>query len=354
MIGPKIALDISPTLNQNAQRGVGFYTSHLQTALLSEIKNNPLYKNWHLDLINNQQNQSASSYNLVHYPFFDPFALTLPSRQEIPIIVTVHDLVPRQFKKDFPVGLRGEITWLRQLHQLKKVDYIITDSHTSKYAINKVTGIKLDKIYTIYLAADPIYQPTRNLKLLEKVKKKFNLPEKFVLYTGDINVNKNIPLLVNACLKLKYPLYIVGASAVKKTIEHPWTKDLLWLQNQSSPLINRLGFVESIDLAGLYNLATIYCQPSFAEGFGLGLLEAMQSGCPVIYSQDTSLEEIADNSGLSFNPYDQNSLQRTLQTLWSDKKQQNLLRQQGLKRASHFSWQQTALQTLAVYQLALL
>lgn len=354
----KIAIDISPTLDGNAKRGVGFYTQNLIESLQNEIKTNPEYQDYQIDLITSYS-LPVTSYSLVHYPYFDPFKLTLPPKK-IPTIVTVHDLIPRQYKQHYPVGFRGEINWFIQKNRLKKANYIITDSHTSKYTIADITKYPVDKIYTIYLAASAIFKPVKDKKLLAKIKNKYQLPDKFVLYVGDINWNKNIPRLVNACLELKYPLVIVGTAATRQNIEnHPWNQDLLWLQSiapkyKETRNLILTGFVADSDLVAIYNLATLYCQPSIAEGFGLPVLEAMACGCPVCYSLKSSVEEIVDYNGYPFNPLSQKSIKQALKTVWTSTSLQKTLSQKGLSHSQTFSWRQTALQTLAVYKLAFL
>jgi len=351
----KIAIDITPTIDQNSKRGVGFYTKYLVNALQKEVKTNPDYKNYDIKLITNSKS-NTSNFNLVHYPYFDPFKLTLPIRK-IPTVVTVHDLIPRQFKKNYPVGLRGEINWLIQKHRLKNTDFIITDSHSSKYQIKKLTNYPVDRIYTIYLSSLPTYKPIKNKKLLETTKQKYKLPNKFVLYVGDINWNKNIPRLVKSCLSLKYPLIIVGASATqKKVIEHPWNKDLIWLQKTAKKHkgIVLTGFINNQDLVNIFNLATIYCQPSIAEGFGLPILDAMSCGCPVAYSLRSSVAEISSYHGQPFNPYKISSIKNALKKLWTSQPLRQKFAKEGLKYSSTFSWKQTAIQTLSVYKLALL
>lgn len=346
-----IAIDISPTKDANAIRGVGFYTSRLVTAIQTEISENPEFSDFRLDLV---ETQSSSTYDLIHYPFFDPFKITLPSRHSVPVVVTVHDLIPRQFKKKYPVGLRGEINWQIQKIRLKQVSHIITDSEISKKTIAQLSGISTDNITTIYLAADPVFHPIADKKILSSISQKFHLPPKFVLYVGDINWNKNIPTLVRSCQNLGYPLVIVGSSATQKNVPiHPWTQDLRWLQQQKDDRLLLLGFVSDEDLSALFNKATLYCQPSFAEGFGLGLLEAMQAGCPTIYSRATSLSEISMNSGLSFDPFNSIELQSALKLLWNDPKLQQKLRILGQKRSAQFSWQKTAQATLLIYRALL-
>ncbi|HBP51676.1 TPA: hypothetical protein DD455_05090, partial [Candidatus Shapirobacteria bacterium] len=224
-------------------------------------------------------------------------------------------------------------------------------SHSAKYQILDHINYPPSDIYTTYEGATSNFKKISDKKKLNLIKKKYNLPEKFVLYVGDINWNKNIPNLVKACLKLKYPLVIVGSSAVKKAPNHPWTQDLLWLQSQKSPLIKLLGFVPDEDISYVYNLATLYCQPSYSEGFGIPLVEAMQSGTPVCYSQESCLPEIMDFNGEYFDPYLPGSLESKLVKLWSNAKLRQKYSLLGLIRAQYFSWKTTALQTLALYRL---
>lgn len=345
----KVAIDISPLNDGNSVRGVGYYTKNLVEALQKEIKINPDYKNYQIDLISDSS-IDLKNYSLIHYPYFDPFKLTLPSTSKA-FIVTCHDLIPRAFKKHFPVGLKGELKWLIQKHRLQKSSYIICPSHSAKYQILDEINYPHEQIYTTYEAADSSYKKITDQKILRKIKDKYQLPSKFVFFLGDINWNKNIPTLVKACLNLKYPLVIAGSAAVKKVPDHPWTKDILWLQSQKSPLIHLLGFVPDEDLPALFNLATLYCQPSYSEGFGLPLVQAMQSGTPVCYSEDSCLPEIMDFNGEYFDPYSQSSLETSLKKMWSDVKLRQKYSQLGLQHAKTFSWKSTALQTLSLYRL---
>jgi len=355
---PKIAINISPIYDGNSIRGVGYYTLNLVNAIQQEIKKNPDYKNWSIKLIKHNKTLKSGKYDLVHYPFFDPFNLTLFIDKYIPTVTTVHDLIPIEFKKNFPVGIRGNIRWLKQKKQLKKVSQIITVSDYSKSIIHRFIKYPLSRIHTTHLAADASFKKITDKQKLKSIQVKYNLPDKFVLFVGDINWNKNIPNLVNSCLESNYPLVIVGSAATKKNIpNHPWTKDLRWLQSIAPKHTNNLiltGFVPDEDLPYIYNLATIYCQPSIAEGFGLPLIQAMQSGCPVAFSKTSCLPEIMQSNGLSFDPYSKSSIKNTLKKYWESPKTSQKYSQLGLIHAKIFNWSLTARQTLAVYKLALL
>jgi len=359
---PKIAINISPIFDGNSIRGVGYYTTNLVDAIQKEIKKNKQYQDWSIKLIKKNITTKSGKYDLVHYPFFDPFNLTLKIDKYIPTIVTVHDLIPREFKKHFPVGIKGEIKWLIQKNILKKVDRIITVSDYSKNIINQITKFPINKIYTTHLAADSSFKSIKDEQILKQVKDKYQLPDKFVLFIGDINWNKNVPNLVKACLDAKYPLVIVGSSATKKNVpNHPWTQDILWLQSKAKELENQstkglifTGFVPDEELPIFYNLATVYCQPSFGEGFGLPLVQAMQSGCPVAYSQTSCLPEIMSQNGISFDPNSINSIKNALKKYWDDPKVRQQYIKKGLDYVKKFNWSSTAKNTLAVYKLALL
>ncbi|MFA6250185.1 MAG: glycosyltransferase family 1 protein [Candidatus Shapirobacteria bacterium] len=354
-----IAIDVSPLTNGNASRGVGYYTKSLIDHLQKETTGNPQYKNFVISYIQNPH-ISLSNFDLVHYPYFDIYSRTLPARQSIPTIVTVYDLIPRQFKAHYPPGIKGEINWLFQKHRLLQADLVITCSDYSKFQINRLTGYPLDRIYTVYAAPDTGFRVVSDPKLLKTIRQKYQLPPKFVLYVGDVNWNKNLPALVTTCLELHYPLVIVGKAAARENvINHIENSDLLWLRNQysqlsqhSSPPLILTGFVPDDDLPVIYNLATIYCQPSFAEGFGMPLVQAMACGCPVIYSQHTSMPEIVDQNGLPFDPYKPLSLKTSLRRLWTNSTLRHHFARLGLERSHIFNWQKSALQTLAVYQLA--
>lgn len=354
----KIAIDVSPLSDGNSLRGVGYYTKNLVSALQSEVKTNPEYQNFEISLVTD--NLRSAVYDLIHYPYFDPFFLTLPPRKNIPQIVSVYDLIPIQFKDRFPVGFKGWIKWQIQKQRLKLSDYLVTSSHTSKYIIHQYTSYPSDKIYVIPGAADPSFKPIKDATILSSIQKKYHLPKKFILFVGDINWNKNIPRLVKACLGLRYPLVIVGSAATREKVEnHPWNKDIFWLQSkaltlQSSNALTLTGFVPDLDLPAIFNLATVYCQPSFAEGFGLPLIQAIQSGIPVAYSIDSCLNEIMDYHGEYFDPHSVSQIKKSLSKLWNNSKLRQKYRLEGLKRARIYSWQNSALQTLALYQLALL
>lgn len=340
--------------NANSKRGVGFYTQRLVHSLQSVIKTNKVYKDFKITLLS-EDNFDQNQYDVIHYPYFDIFQSTLSVTHK-PTVVTVHDLIPISFSKYYPAGFKGKFNWFKQKRELKKADYIITDSINSRFEISKYIHYPNDQIFSIYLAADSDFKPI-NKTIAKSLVGDLHLPNKFVLYVGDVNWNKNLESLALSCIELNYPLVIIGSSAATNhIIKHPWTQSLQTiklLQSQYPDLIFTPGYLSNQKLNAVYNLATIYCQPSYSEGFGLPLLEAMQSGCPVVYSQSSSLPEITNYLGLFFDPYKKTELQQRLRKMWTNLKLQQKTRAEGISRAKVFSWENTAIQTLEVYRLAL-
>ena len=148
MKAPRIAIDISPLSSGDSIRGIGFFAKNLIDSIQELIKTDPAYKNWQVDLIENSK-LKIKNYDLYHYPFFHPFHLTLPTNHK-PFIVSIYDLMPRQFKQHFPVGLKGELKWLIQRYKAKQAKYIITCSHYSKYIISDLLSYLADHIYVTF------------------------------------------------------------------------------------------------------------------------------------------------------------------------------------------------------------
>lgn len=339
----RIAIDVSSLKSPHKFRGVGSYTKRLIQALRS-IKQ----PDFSVRLI--EKGRIPQDVDVVHYPYFDLFFLTLPIKKIKPTLVTIHDLIPLVFPDKFPQGIRGWIKYQVQRQSLRRVDAIITDSECSKKDIIKFIGFPKEKIYVVPLAPGEEFKKMR-------IKKNYSLPKRFVLYVGDVNYNKNIPGLVQACDKIGVPLVIVGKQAKSHDYDkiHPENQDLVWLQNYyQRPKIKgqRLilaGFVPTEDLVVIYNLATCYCQPSFYEGFGLPVLEAMACGTPVVVADTSSLSEIGGDAAIMVNPYDINEVAKGIKKAMTDKMTREKLIKKGLAQAKNFSWEKTAKETVKAY-----
>lgn len=350
----KIAIDVSPLTSGHKVRGVGFYLRHLKDALANNFPSEQFYffeKNQPIPM----------DVDLVHYPYFDPFFLTLPFFSKRKTVVTVHDLTPLVLPELFPAGLKGNIKWLLQRNSLRKVQAIITDSQSSKEDIARIIGYNKKNIHVAYLAAgeefkqipNPCLPAGRSKSQIQSIKKKYNLPDRFALYVGDVTPNKNLPNLVKAALRAEIPLVMVGKALTDNNIpKNPWTKDLEEVQSLAyhNKLIIRLGFVQQSDLVMLYNCASVFVMPSLYEGFGLPILEAFSCGCPVITSTRGSLSEVAQNAAYIVDPLSIDDISKGIQKIAGNSLLAKKLTEKGLAQAKKFSWKITAEKTMQVYK----
>jgi glycosyltransferase involved in cell wall biosynthesis len=344
----KIALDITPLdpSNPHRVRGSGFYLKHLKEALEQSVNDDEI-------TFFTRGEKIPQSTEVVHYPYFEPFFLTLPPKNSVPTVVTVHDLTPIKFKNNFPSGLRGAIKWQIQKKRLKKADIIITDSYASKDDIIKITGYNDKKVKVIPLAAGKLFKKITSEQIVS-TRKKYSLPEKYILYVGDVTWNKNLPRLLNAIKRTDLPAVLVGKSIANRDFDHtnPWNSDLVKVQKiiTQSSKITALGFVSDHDLVAIYNAATVFVMPSLYEGFGLPILEAMSCGAPVITAPVGSLPEVAGDAALFADPYSIEDIAEKIEQVFRNEELQKELSEKGIERSEKFSWDKTAKLTLQVYK----
>ncbi|MBI5358738.1 glycosyltransferase family 4 protein [Candidatus Amesbacteria bacterium] len=313
----------------NAQRGVGFYAKRL----LPKLKEYSHEYGIEICEIENSLEIENCKLEIVHYPYFDLFYHTLPLFRKSKTVVTLHDVIPLEFQEVYKQGLKAKLNLFLQGLALQTVDAVITDSFYSLKNIRKYLNIPHEKLKLVYLAADEIFKP-------KKVTKKYNLPKEFVLYVGDVNYNKNIPGLIEACKLAKLSLVMVGRQAKEietMDLDHP---ELCHLKSLDLVYPLRLGFVSDEDLVDIYNLASVYCQASFSEGFGLNPLEALACGTPVASSNHGSLPEILGDSAVYFDPYDVKAMSQAIITSMKHKS----------PTMNNFTWDKTAKETLTVYK----
>lgn len=342
----RVNLNTSPLQTGHSGRGIGTYTRQLQHALqlVSEV-----------ELVAN-----ATTADVIHYPFFDLFFRTLPLHmpwKKQAVVVTIHDVIPLQFPEHYRPGVRGSLRFLSQQAALRFVDHIITDSVASQQAISKYLGRSQRDITVVPLAAASDFEPQSKI-MRQHVREKYGLPKQYILYVGDINYNKNIPQLIQALSGVdeKITLVCVGKNFEKQNIPE-WHAIQSVLDEHA--LHDRVRFVTRIDsdstdeLAAVYQSAACYVQPSLAEGFGLPVLEALQSGTVVVSTQGGSLPEVGGTAALYTDGFSASAMAKTInQALALNKKERIDRIAAGKKWAHTFSWQNTAVATYHVYENA--
>lgn len=332
-----VAIDVTPLESGHKLRGIGSYTKQLIKALKK-------HKSEHSFTFFTRGQSVPENADLVHYPYFDPFFITLPLIKPKPTVVTVHDLIPIVFSNHFPRGLRGEINWRIQRLSLKNVRAIITDSLSSKQDIARFTRFPQGKIYVVRLAPAKVF-----------VKKKLRVfKNSYILYVGDVNWNKNIPGLLRAFTNIRQKeninLVLVGKQFLNSDLPETIGINGLIKKLSLGSSVKKLGYVSDEELAALYSHAQMYVQPSFAEGFGFPILEAMACGCPVVCSNPSSMSEISGPSVL-VNPCKHDDIARGITSvlqLTGDQRERMV--QEGFHWVKKFDWQKVARETIQVYE----
>jgi glycosyltransferase involved in cell wall biosynthesis len=341
----RVGLDTSVLAGASGVRGVGKYTAQLLTALRASKK---------VRVTEIRDSAPGGAIDLIHYPFFDFFFLTLPLIKRKKTVVTIHDCIPLVFPEHYRVGIKGRLRLAIQKFSLRSVTAVLTDSENSKKDIIRFLRVPEKKIHVTYLAADKIFKKLpQEGKWMALIRKRYQLPEKFLLYVGDINYNKNLPRLIKAFKKLALEddaLVLVGKAfknlRIKEAREITELIKVLKLKGK----VRVLGFVPNNDLVKIYNLAQLYCFPSLYEGFGLGALEAMACGCPVLAGRAGSLPEVVERAAFLVDPYSEEEIIQGIRRILSDEELRWQLVKVGLTRAQEFSWARTAQQTIEVYQ----
>jgi len=271
-------------------------------------------------------------------------------------VVTIHDVFHLAFFRtlDLREKLYAKVMINTAVRLSKK---IITVSKYSKSEIIKYTRVNKDKIVVIYPGTNKerfkVYQ---NKILLNRIRKKYNLPERFFLFVGNVKPHKNLKSLLKAFESLigeeiikDYYLVIVGKEKGFITGD----KEIFKILERSLDLRKRViftGFVSNEDLPIIYNLASVFVFPSFYEGFGLPPLEAMACGCPVLVSNVASLPEVCGDAALYCDPYDVDYIAEKMLQLANKEELKEELREKGFERAKQFSWEKAAKEHIKVFK----
>ncbi len=267
-------------------------------------------------------------------------------------IITAHDLTFVFLKECFSPKSRAW-HWLINARQIfQRAKKIIAVSENTKRDLTKIYNISEQQITTIYSGIAPVFQPNlQETPTAKRIKNKYQLPQKFILYLGTIEPRKNIATLLSAFELFKksathknYSLVLAG--------KHGWQFDKINKQIRKSPfrdMIKLVDYVSPEDKPYLYNLAEMFVYPSLYEGFGFPVLEAMACGRPVITSHASSLPEICENAATYIDSNNINDLVAALTSLAGNDQQQRHLINSGLSQAAKFSWQSAAQQLLLIF-----
>jgi glycosyltransferase involved in cell wall biosynthesis len=305
-----------------------------------------------VDIPEVNKNDDLSKYDVVHFTVFRPFFISLPftKPKNTKFVLTIHDMHPFVYPDHFPSGIKGGIKFLLNKFLVRTlVDAIITISETSKKDICRFLGFDPQKVHVIYLAPKEAHKPIKKGDWGNEITKKYGLPKNFVFYLGDINYNKNIPTLVKACQKANITLVMAGKQISEidnVNLNHP---ENAHLKDVDFSKVIKPGFITDDEANQMMNLAICTVQPSFYEGFGLSVIHAFASGCPVISSRTQALVEVGGDACIYFDPKDVDELVKKINDFVNNESLRKEYIKKGFERVKKFSWQKTATETLDVY-----
>lgn len=289
--------------------------------------------------------------DLLHVQF------TAPPFAPCPVVMTIQDLsfehLPETFKRRSFMQLR-----LTVRYTARRAAHIIAPSEFTRDDIIETYKIDSERITVTPLAAAARFRPA-SAEEIERVRKLYGIEGAYILAVGSIQPRKNLPRLIRAFAALRREraggdvpkLVVVGKQA--------------WLYHETLRSAREefgetdfengvifTGYVPETDLPALYSGALSFVYPSYFEGFGLPPLEAMQCGTAVIAGSRASLPEVVGDAGLSVDPFDEAAIKNALERMIDDAGLRARLSANGIERAKHFSWRETARLTLQVYELA--
>ena len=290
--------------------------------------------------------------DLAHVPYFAP-----PLQPPQKTLVTIHDLIPLVL----PAYRGGPLVRLYTAlvaTAARRAHLILTDSQASRQDILKRLRVPEERVRVVHLAAAPHYRPVHDATALCSVRKKYQLPERFVLWLSGFDVRKNAAALLHAytwvahALGDAYPLVMAGNLPARDTPLFPDPRRIA-MELDIAAAVLYPGFIAEEDKPAVYSAATVFVYPSRYEGFGLPVLEAMACGTPVVTSNVSSLPELAGDAAFQVSPEDTRSMGAAIIALCVDEALREEMRRRGLARAAAFTWQHTASATLDAYRKTL-
>ncbi len=285
--------------------------------------------------------------DVYHEPNFLPFEF------EGPTVTTVHDLSWIRHPEAHP---KERVKAMNRYFEpcLRRSDLVLTDSEFVRQEVIEMFRVAPDRIRAIGLGASAVFRPMQAMQTQPLMQRLGLTHGCYLLAVGTLEPRKNLASAIRAyaglplAMQERVPLVLAGMKG--------WHTDAL--EREMAPLVQsgRLrvtGYLEREDLAALTAGATAMVYPSLYEGFGLPPLEAMACGVPAIVSRGGSLPEVVGDAGMQVESKDIDGLREAIRRMIEDVAMRQTFREKALVRATHFSWDRCAQETLAAYRDAI-
>jgi glycosyltransferase involved in cell wall biosynthesis len=228
-------------------------------------------------------------------------------------------------------------------------DAFVAVSNAVKADVVKHTGVDPRKVFPIHNGFDPtLFAPVRDPERLREVREKYKLPERFILWCGQIESRKNVARLLRAFARIKdevpHQLVLAGEQRWSTRAELQVMRELRLEDRVCLP-----GWIQHADLPTVYSLADLFAFPSLYEGFGIPLIEAMACGCPIVTANTCAPPEVLDGSGWLVDPLNVEDIAAGMKIVLSDFQLRTGMIAKGIERSKAFSWARCAEQVLDVF-----
>jgi glycosyltransferase involved in cell wall biosynthesis len=314
---------------------------HLKAAPLSDRFFNIIWQRLRLPL---PVEAFSGPLDIFHSPDF-----VLPPLRRARAILTVHDLSFMRVPQCADPALRAYLSQAVP-RSISRADHVLADSQSTRRDLIELLAVPADKITVVPAGVGDNFRRVTDEERLAYVRRRYELTPRFILGLSTLEPRKNFVGLIRAFARLSASGY---AGDLVIAGGRGWMYEPIFAEVEQQKLAGRVhfpGFVADADLPALYTLADLLAFPSFYEGFGLPVLEAMACGTPVICADNSSLPEVAGEAALMVGAGDTEALVEGIRRLLADEELRRQLVQRGLAQVKNFTWQEAARKLLAVYR----
>lgn len=351
-----VALELIKELQQSDTRNeyVLFVKEDVDDTCVSETSNWKIKKLKGKTYFDWEQFSLPAAVKKEKIDFLHSTCNTSAIRNTVPLLLTLHDIYYLEHFNFKGTAYQNFGNLYRRIivpKVVKRSKFIITVSEYEKEVISDFLHLPKEKIKVVYNAVNSRFNTSYSVSDVENVRKKYQLPESYILHLGNTAPQKNTRNAIIAytqyCRSTGNPVPIVILDYAKALVltQLKETKNDDLAKHFYFP-----GFITSNEMPLVYNAATLFLYPSLRESFGLPILEAMGCGTPVITSSAAAMPEVAGNAALLVNPHDTDSLAEKIEELLGDTSLQSELTQKGIQRAAQFTWKKSASDLLEIYK----
>lgn len=288
-----------------------------------------------------------STFDLAHFP-----NNSAPSVCRVPFVLTIHDASLLRFPQFHPWQRRVSIG-MQLRRSAQQAARVITVSNHAKQELITYLKLPAEQIDVVYQSAGEHFRPIVDPAQLQSIRRRYDLPDRFILSVSTNEPRKNLTRLIEA-----FGAYVHADPALNDVHlvlvgDDGWGDNGIEASVEALGIASRvklLGYVPEMDLPAIYTLASVFAYPSLHEGFGMPPLEAMACGTPVLTSRQTAMEEVCRNGAHYCDPQSMRDIGVKLRELLSSAELRHRLVERGQNIANLYAWSRTAAQTIDIYE----